>query len=227
VVTNIEHTNSTYQDMTDADYVTSFVYRPEDILFVIDELPKVISNADNTNVGLIGYSYGCYSVVRAAGVSFDLEGLNDFCERTNNENPCFAAEFLAGQGDTTLTPDPRIKAVFVMAPYGQPWFGEAALATLTPPLFVAVGDADDIALYDRDGLAYFQNAGSKEKYLLTLEGAQHNSFAECPESLRGKENCFDPVWEQAQVHDLMKHFAAAFFGEFLRGDTEDAQYLTP
>ena len=90
VVANLEHTGSTYQDTTDADYVTSLGYRPEDILFAIAELPTFISNADNTNVGLVGYSYGGYSAVNAAGVPLDGESLAAFCRATNDAAPCFA-----------------------------------------------------------------------------------------------------------------------------------------
>jgi predicted dienelactone hydrolase len=228
VVANIEHTNSTYQDTTDQDYLTSLIYRPEDILFVIDELPKVISNADNNNVGLIGYSYGGYSVVNAAGVPVDSEAFATYCQMTNNEAPCFALNSFGGLEQargSSIQPDPRIKAIFVMAPYGEAWFGEKSLATLNVPFFVAAGDKDDVAVYDREGLEYFRTAGSEHKYLLTLEGAQHNPYAECPEAVRGIENCFDPVWEPDQAHDLIKHFASAFFGEFLQGNSEAGQYL--
>jgi predicted dienelactone hydrolase len=228
VVANLEHTNSTYQDTTDQDYLTSLIYRPEDILFVIDELPKFISSADNSKVGLIGYSYGGYSVVNAAGVPVDGEALQVYCNDTNDANPCFALQYfdtVEESRGSSIPSDPRIKAIFVMAPYGQAWFGETSLAKLTLPFFVMAGDKDDVALYDREGLEYFRNAGSKNKYLLTLEGAQHNPYAECPEMVRGIENCFDPVWEPDQAHDLIKHFASAFFGDFLQGNTEAGQYL--
>jgi predicted dienelactone hydrolase len=228
VVANLEHTNSTYQDMTDADYVTSLVYRPEDILFTIDEVPKFIANADNSKVGLIGYSYGGYSVVNAAGVPVDGEALQAYCNDTNDANPCFALQYFdtieASRG-SSITPDPRIKAIFVMAPYGQAWFGGTSLAKLTLPFFMMAGDKDDVAVYDREGLEYFRTAGSEHKYLLTLEGAQHNPYAECPEAVRGIENCFDPMWEPDQAHALVKHFASAFFGVFLQDDKDAANYL--
>jgi predicted dienelactone hydrolase len=230
VVATIEHTNSTYQDATDADYVTSLEYRPEDILFVVNELPKFIANADNTNVGLIGYSYGGYSVVNAAGVPVDKAVLTEYCQATNNEAPCFALDYFDTLEQTrgaTIQAEGRIKAIFVMAPYGEAWLGEKSLATLKLPFFVAVGDKDTVALPERNGLEYFRNVGSTNRYLLTLAGAEHNAYPECPESVRGIENCFDPVWQPDQAHDLMKHFASAFFGEFLQGNTDDAQYLTP
>ncbi len=230
VVANLEHTGSTYQDTTDADYVTSLVYRPEDILFAIAELPNFIANADNSNVGLVGYSYGGYSAVNAAGVPLDKAALTEYCQKTNDEGPCFVlGDFyrLEAARGATIKADPRIKAIFVMAPYGEPWLGAKSLAKLKVPLFVAGGTEDTAAVYERDVLMYFRDAGSQTKYLLTFADAQHNIYAECPESVRGVENCFDPVWEPDQAHALIEHFATAFFGTVLQGDDADRQYLKP
>lgn len=230
VVADLEHTNSTYQDTTDQDYVTSLVYRPEDILFAVDELPKHISSADNTEVGLVGYSYGGYSAVNAAGVPLDGEAFAAFCQKTNDEAPCFAlpafGDLEAARGASIKT-DPRIKAIFVMAPYGEPWLGAKSLAKLTVPLFVAGGIKDTAAMYERDVLKYFRRAGSTKKYLLTFASANHNIYAECPESVRGIENCFDPVWDQTQAHALLEHFSTAFFETFLLGDQAARDYLEP
>lgn len=230
VVANLEHTGSTYQDATNEAFVTSLVYRPEDVLFAIDALPKEMPNADNTRVGLIGYSYGGYSVVNAAGVPVDQLALSRYCRATNNEAPCFALGFfntLEQTRSASIRADPRVKAVFVMAPFGQAWFGLASLARLEVPFFVAAGDKDPVAAYERSARAYFRDAGSADKYLLTLMGAEHNPYAECPESVRGKENSFDPVWTQPQAHALLEHLATVFFGRFLQERRADGRYLTP
>ena len=230
VVANLEHTGSTYQDTTDADYVTSLVYRPEDILFAIAELPNFIANADNSNVGLVGYSYGGYSAVNAAGVPLDKAALTEYCQKTNDEGPCFVlGDFyrLEAARGATIKTDPRIKAIFVMAPYGEPWLGAKSLAKLKVPLFVAGGTNDTAAVYERDVLKYFHRAGSTKKYLLTFAGANHNIYAECPEAVRGVENCFDPVWDQTQAHVLLEHVATAFFETFLQGDQAARAYLEP
>lgn len=230
VVASLEHAGSTYQDTTDADYVTSLIYRPEDILFAIDALPKVISNADTTNVGLVGYSYGGYSVLNTAGIPLDGDAFAAFCSETNDAPPCFALPAfndLEAKRGASIETDPRIKALFVMAPYGEPWLGAASLAKLNVPFFVAAGSSDEVAVYAQNALEYFRQAGSEDKYLLTLGGAEHNPYAECPESVRGIEDCFDPVWSQPRAHALIEHFATAFFGRFLQGNHADGRYLEP
>jgi predicted dienelactone hydrolase len=233
VVASIEHTGSTYRDLTQQDYVTSLVYRPQDILFALNELPKIILSADGNNVGLLGYSYGGYSVINAAGAGLDGEAFTEYCRAAADKGPCFALPFFGeleqARGINAVQAEGRIKAVFVMAPYGQPWFGEKSLANLKVPFFVAVGEEDDVAVYERDGLEYFRRAGSENKYLLTLEKAQHNPFVECPEELRNNwtdfERCSEPVWNHEHSHDIIKHFASAFFGQYLQGDTGAGGFL--
>ncbi len=233
VVAVIEHTGSTYQDLTQQDYVTSLVYRPQDVLFAMDEIPKRISSADANNIGLLGYSYGGYSVINAAGAGLDGEAFAEYCQTAADKSPCFALPFFEeleqARGSTVVQADPRIKAVFVMAPYGQPWLGAKSLANLKVPLFIAVGENDDVAVYERDGLEYLRRAGSEHKYLLTLENAQHNPFVECPLDAMNTwtdfERCSEPVWNHERAHDITKHFASAFFGKFLQNDDEAGEFL--
>lgn len=235
VVANLEHTGSTYRDLTQQNYISSIVDRPLDILFALGEIPKLLPSADGNTVGLLGYSYGGYSVINAAGAGLDGAALAEYCKGSGGEGPCFAQGFFgpleAVRGAKVLKPDPRIKAVFAMAPYAQPWVGASSLAGLKVPLFIAVGEDDDVATYKRDGLEYFRKAGSANKYLLTLEKARHNPFVECPAEVRANptdyERCWEPVWDQERAHDLMMHFSAAFFGKFLQGKTDLEPYLSP
>ncbi len=233
VVASLDHPGSTYQTLTQQNYISSIVDRPLDILFAIGEVAKQIPSADANNMGLLGYSYGGYSVINAAGAGLDSAALGEYCRANNNEGPCFALPFFAQlesvRGLTIAKPDPRIKAVFTMAPYGQPWIGARSLANFKLPLFVAVGEADDVATYGRDALEYFRKAGSQNKYLLTLTAAQHNPFVECPAEVRGREEdywrCWEPVWDQERSHDLARHFAAVFFGRFLQNNTQAGSFL--
>ncbi len=235
VAAALEHPGSTYQTLTQQNYLTSIVDRPLDILLALDELGRQMPSADASKVGLLGYSYGGYSVINAAGAGLDGNALSEYCRGSNNEGPCFALPFFAQleaqRGVNTVRPDPRIKAVFAMAPYGQPWIGARSLANFKLPLFVAVGEADDVASYRRDGLEYFRRAGSAEKYLLTLAAAQHNPFVECPPEVRGREEdywrCWEPVWDLERSHDLARHFASAFFLHYLQNNREAGAFLSP
>ncbi len=235
VVASLDHPGSTYQTLTQLNYISSIVDRPQDILFAMGALPQQVPSADGQKVGLLGYSYGGYSVINAAGAGLDGAALAEYCQANSNEGPCFALPFFgqleAVRGLGAVKPDPRIQAVFAMAPYGQPWVGARALANLKVPLFVAAGEADDVATYRRDALAYFRQAASSHKYLLTLQAARHNPFVECPPQVRAREEdywrCWEPVWDMERAHDLVRHFATAFFAHFLQGSPEAGRFLDP
>ena len=233
VVAALDHTGSTHGDVTQESYATGLVDRPLDILFAASEIPKIFSGSDANNIGLLGYSYGGYSSLNAAGIGLDGANLAAYCKR-NNEGPCFLQSFFEPlermRGAKVVKADPRIKAVFVMAPYGIPWFSPQAFADMRVPLFVGGGSADTVATYKRDALKAFKMAGSKNKYLLTLEAATHNPWVVCPPDVKVNakdfERCSEPNWDHAKSHAITQHFAGAFFGRFLQNKPEFEQYLT-
>jgi predicted dienelactone hydrolase len=234
VVAALDHTNSTQADVTQESYATGLVDRPLDILFAATEIPKQFPSSDANNIGLLGYSYGGYSSLNAAGIGLDSANLAAYCKRTNNEGPCFLQSFFtpleAARGAKVVKADPRIKAVFVMAPYGIPWLSPQAFADMRVPLFVGGGSADTVATYNRDALEAFKLSGSKNKYLLTLEAATHNPWVVCPPEIKANakdyERCSEPNWDHAKSHAITQHFAGAFFGRFLNNKPELEQYLT-
>jgi predicted dienelactone hydrolase len=235
VVAALDHTNSTHADVTQESYATGLIDRPLDILFAATEIPKQFSSSDANNIGLLGYSYGGYSSLNAAGIGLDSANLAAYCKRTNNEGPCFLQSFFtpleAARGAKVIKADPRIKAVFVMAPYGIPWLSPQAFADMRVPLFVGGGSADTVATYNRDALEAFKRSGSKNKYLLTLEAATHNPWVVCPPDVKVNakdyERCSEPNWDHAKSHEITQHFAGAFFGRFLHNKPELEQYLAP
>jgi predicted dienelactone hydrolase len=235
VVAALDHTNSTQADVTQESYATGLVDRPLDILFAATEIPKQFPSSDANSIGLLGYSYGGYSSLNAAGIGLDSANLAAYCKRTNNEGPCFLQSFFtpleAARGAKVVKADPRIKAVFVMAPYGIPWLSPQSFADMRVPLFVGGGSADTVATYNRDALEAFKRSGSKNKYLLTLEAATHNPWVVCPPDVKVNakdyERCSEPNWDHAKSHAITQHFAGAFFGRFLHNKPELEQYLTP
>jgi predicted dienelactone hydrolase len=240
VVAAIDHTGSTYGDISQSAYISSLTDRPQDILFVIGALPKAFtvagSNANtinSNNTALVGYSYGGYSSLNAAGVGLDEANLRAYCKSSGNEGPCFALPFFSSLKPRSMElvkPQPNIKAVMIMAPYGAPWLSPKQLAGLQLPLFVACGDQDDVARYERDAKTIFTTSQSKHKYLLTLEGALHNPWVNTPPAeTRGQwseyERWSEPVWDKERSHDITKHFTAAFLLRFLRNDANAGQML--
>jgi predicted dienelactone hydrolase len=235
VVAAIDHTGSTYDDITPPAYISSLVDRPLDVLFSIGEVAKAVPTSDENNVALMGYSYGGYTALNAAGIGLDKANLTDYCKASNNEGPCFALPFFDGlipvRGSSVTKPDPRVKAVFVMSPYGIPWLSAQQLKDMRVPLFVGCGENDDIAVYKRDAQQAFNLSGSSSKYLLSLASASHNFFTNTPpESVRSNwtdfERWSEPAWDRERSNDIAKHFATAFLKQNLLKDSSADQYLT-
>jgi predicted dienelactone hydrolase len=234
VVAAIDHTGSTYDDLTPESYISSLIDRPLDILFSIAQVAANIPNADANNVALAGYSYGGYSSLNAAGLGLDKANLEAYSNASNNEGPSFALpyfeELIKIRGKDVIQPDPRIKALFVMAAYGIPWLSPEQFASMSIPLFVACGEDDDVALYKRDSAMAFKLSGAKPKYLLTIQSALHNPFSNNPpEEARANfedfERWFEPVWDRERLNDITKHYATAFLNQSLKQDASAAQYL--
>jgi predicted dienelactone hydrolase len=234
VVAAINHTGSTNADVTPLAYADGLVYRPQDILFVMTEVPRRFANASPNNVGLIGYSYGGYSSLNVAGIGLDSNHTRSYCAGLPAAFfPCAMLPFLPGleavRGSSVIKGDPRVKAVFVMAPYGGLWMSESQLEAMRVPLFIGAGSEDDVAVPSRDAFMIYEHSGSP-KYLLTLEGARHHPWVVCPPEVIGtsdEHNCRETVWNRARAHALTQHFATAFFKRFLKSQTEFEPYLTP
>jgi predicted dienelactone hydrolase len=235
VVAAIDHTGSTNADVTALAYADSLVYRPQDILFVMTEIPRRFPNSDPDNIGLIGYSYGGYSSLNVAGIGLDSSHTRAYCGSLPGAFfPCAMLPFLPGleavRGSGVIKGDPRVKAVFVMAPYGGLWMSESQLEAMRIPLFIGAGSEDDVAVPERDAFMMYARSGSRPKYLLTLEGARHHPWVLCPPEVIGTKDehrCRENVWNRARAHALTQHFATAFFKRFLKTQTEFEAYLTP
>ena len=234
VVAAIDHTGSTNADVTVLAYAEGLVYRPQDILFVMTEIPKRFANANPNNIGLIGYSYGGYSSLNVAGIGLDSNHTRLYCAGLPAAFfPCAMLPFLPGlesvRGSSVIQADSRVKAVFVMAPYGGLWMSESQLEAMRLPLFIGTGSEDDVAVPERDALMIYAKSGSSPKYLLTLEGARHHPWVVCPPEVIGtadEHNCRETVWSRARAHALTQHFATAFFKRFLKSQNEFEPYLS-
>ena len=235
VIAAIDHTGSTNADVTPLAYADGLVYRPQDILYVMTEVPKRFASANPNNIGLIGYSYGGYSSLNVAGIGLDSNHTRAYCAGLPAAFfPCAMLPFLPGleaqRGASVIRPDPRVKAVFVMAPYGGLWMSESQLEAMRLPLFIGAGSEDDVAVPERDAFMMYAKSGSSPKYLLTLEGARHHPWVVCPPEVIGtadERNCRETVWNRARAHALTQHFATAFFKRFLKSQSEFETYLSP
>ncbi len=232
----IDHTDSLYEDQT--DFVSTLLNRPLDQRFALDEIGRLAASgssflsgiADTSEAGLIGYSMGGYGAVISAGGGISPVVAND-------PEVCpdgILAVHVAGHAK----PDPRLKAVIAIAPWGMErnvWNGEGLAGIRLPMMFIA-GSHDDVSGYDHGVKAIYDGAANSRRYLLTFEQAGHNVAAPFPAPAEAWapsphldfapfEHYGDPVWDTVRMNNIAQHFATAFFGQFVNNQNQLAPYL--
>jgi predicted dienelactone hydrolase len=112
------------------------------------------------------------------------------------------------------------------------WDQEGLKGITTPVLFVA-GSADDVSGYEKGTRAIFDGAVNADRYLLTFTDANHNAAAPYPppiETVDGPATAAfshyaDPVWDNVRMNNVLQHFATAYFGRYLKGDSALQAYF--
>lgn len=214
----------------DDDAPPSRANRPFDVLFMIDQLARDVNGLteiiDTTAVGVIGLSSGAYTALATSGAQINPahlvaaynEDASRFLEYELEQwiNPveeiiAYRAQFNPPLEEGQLWPpfsDERIQAVMAMAPCWGPLFGEQGLASANVPTFLMGAIKDEFCPYERDAAYIFENLGSEDKFLLSFPNQGHLFFMDF-----GSQ-------------DYEKLFATAFFGHYLQGREDYAQYLT-
>lgn len=237
VVASIMHPDSTV--VNKLPFQSTLLNRPLDLLFTIDEIDQISRSdeesflygmVDADNTGLIGYSMGGYGAINAAGAGFSQEGVDlswgvpgEHLKIRQSGDPAFGESL-----------DPRIKAIFTMAPWGAGIFwNEETMQGLEVPSFFAVGDQDDVALYEKGVKLFFDWAVNSDRYMLVVQNARHNiapnAYGSHPliSQKMSSEHYMrygEPAWDNKKLNNIMQHFSTAFFGIHLKG-IEYGEYL--
>ncbi|MFD2783582.1 alpha/beta hydrolase family protein [Novosphingobium pokkalii] len=204
--------------------------RPLDIALTLQRLRAGLLGplADTRAVALVGYSFGGYGVLTAAGARLDATG--PWLARLP------AALRTAYAGDGPAAADlrvPGVAAVVAISPAGggaaTAW--GAGLGQLHAPLLVLAGTADRTVGYDPGPASLFAAATSSDRTLLTFEGAGHALGTDpAPPQMRqalwDMDWFEDPVWRKARLNGISLHFITAFLGLHLRHDAAMQAYLS-
>lgn len=215
-------------------YDQNMIDQPLDMLFALsmlaDDPPEWLAGlADTDMAGMLGYSFDGYNSLAVSGVRMDPQAYLAHCAELDSAQPppedwyleylCTVAknwdEFEAHAGkeitesaDGLWQPmtDARIKAVMPMGPDGRWLFNERGLAAADRPVFIINAEQEEFYL---DEAAYiFEHLGSKDKYLVTFLERAHMMIYDAPSVTQ------------------MMHFANAFFGYYLQGREDYAQFYS-
>jgi predicted dienelactone hydrolase len=138
--------------------------RARDLSVVIDSMladPMFASHIDASRIGAAGFSLGGYTMIEIAGGITDVAAYKQFCASPQADNICKSppefptlvedfnnlskndADFqsaLHHSGDSYR--DPRIRAVFAIAPALGPAFRPASLDKINIPVMIVAGQGD-------------------------------------------------------------------------------------
>jgi predicted dienelactone hydrolase len=173
--------------------------RATDVSEVLDGVladPALGPHIDRARIGAVGFSLGGYTVLELAGARTDLAALERFCTSPAADAICHppeAARVVHAPGAPALTldslspemkasrahagdsyRDPRIKAVFAIAPALGEAFDPASFDDVTIPISLLAGEADVTAPV---GTNIHRIAGFMPKATVTMvPGASHYTF---------------------------------------------------
>ena len=238
VAVSIDHKDSTYDDQK--AFGSTLYNRPFDQLFVLNAIERLnrlgsgsflTAMVDTSRTGIIGYSMGGYGVVNVIGGGYSVASAKGQSAPPN----LLLAERGAANAVYQKSRDARIKAAIAIGPWGMQggfWDAEGLKGIHTPVMFVA-GSVDETSGYEKGVRAIYQGAVNADRYLLTFINAGHNAAAPYPapvesyaaEPQRSFSHYADPVWDTVRMNNIFHHFATAYFGVYLKGESDKQAYL--
>ncbi|MBD1824204.1 alpha/beta hydrolase [Cyanobacteria bacterium FACHB-DQ100] len=165
---------------------SEFIDRPLDIKYLLDELERR-ANADSRyqrlnikQVGLLGQSFGGYTVMALAGAPINFQQLQRSCQpaeidRTLNLSLLLQCRAGALPPISYNLSDSRVKAIIAINPITSSVFGQAAIAQIETPTMIITGNADTVAPALPEQIQPFTWLKAPERYLALIDRGTHFS----------------------------------------------------
>lgn len=208
---------------------SEFLDRPLDISFLLDQLAQSYREQLNLNqVGVLGQSFGGYTVLSLAGAELNFGQLQQVCENSEDSLnvslllQCRALELPMAEYNL---PDPRIQAAIAINPVGSAIFGASQLSQIQIPLMMVSGSNDTVAPALPEQIQPFTWLTTPNKYLALLNKGTHfsslgvsDTAVELPEEVMGPDPAISRAYTQA--------LALAFFEVYIAGQSDYQPYLS-
>lgn len=240
----VDHPGNNATEPYTAEGFTLWWERATDLSEVLDGLlkdPEFGPRVEEKSIGAAGFSLGGYTVMELAGAETDVGVLFDQCHAHPNTSACHVPEMdqiqppikssedllervrktsgesLARSGESYR--DPRVKAVFAVAPALAAVLTPDSLHAIRIPVEIVVGDADPIAPAKENADSIRASVrGARENVL--PGGVGHYTFLDTC-TAAGKQSlpvfCGDaPTVNRDEVHKLAAGAAVQFFEKALK-----------
>lgn len=218
--------------------------RAEDLGKVLDGMlgdSLLGARIDASKVGAAGFSFGGYTVMELAGGIGDMNHLVKFCSSNWSSNhlcdtpPEFPnleqkalelmrsdAKYAAAMAKSTEPhSDPRIRAIFAIAPAYGGAFSTQSLAAISIPVAIVAGEGDPIALPDWNARVFAAHIPGSGLTIYPGKVGHYIFLDTCTEAgkMEKPELCVDaPAINREMVHFEASERAIAFFDDALRVD---------
>ena len=210
--------------------------RARDISISISDLlvdPRFGPKIDPDRIGAAGFSYGGYTMVELAGATTDVNRILAWCDQQKGacdppEMPDLMEKFkvikqrpdvqhaLQRAGDSYR--DPRIRAVFAIAPAVARAFTPESLQKITIPVEIVAGASDHIAP-PAENAQFFATNIKGAKLTILPGGVGHYTFLDVGTEAGKKQlpQLFvdNPGIDRQAVHAQVSQMAAEFFDKEL------------
>ncbi|MBD1843232.1 alpha/beta hydrolase [Cyanobacteria bacterium FACHB-63] len=165
---------------------SEFIDRPLDIKYLLDELERKVNtdpryrSLNVKQVGLLGQSFGGYTVMALAGAPINFQQLQRSCQpaeidRTLNLSLLLQCRAGALPPISYNLSDSRVKAIIAINPITSSVFGQAAIAQIETPTMVITGNADTVAPALPEQIQPFTWLKAPERYLALIDRGTHFS----------------------------------------------------
>ncbi len=240
IVAAVDHPGNTSHEAYTAEGFLLWWERATDLSEVIDGMladenfgPRI----DKQRIGAAGFSLGGYTVMELAGAQTDISIEYERCRKQPDSSACHVPEMKnMGSMDQMLAQvrktsgasmaasadsyrDPRVKAVFAIAPALGFTMTQESLRAIREPVEIVVGNADPIAPANENASYIRANVrGSRETVL--PGGVAHYTFLDTCTALGKKQigvYCEDAAGvDRDKVHEQVAAQAVEFFEKALR-----------
>jgi predicted dienelactone hydrolase len=226
IVASMDHYGNTWNNKI-AECFIKIWDRPQDVSFVIDQLlqdERFGPHINSEKIGLIGYSLGGHTAIWIAGGTVnhfdkpDLKSLPpDQLPSTVNDEVIDSIDFSPARSSYK---DPRVSAVFVMAPALGYMFDLASLQNISVPVYIVAAEGDKTVPLDSSPNIL---ASKIKKAVMTLIPGSASHYVFLNEVTKGGKLLLDkrvaldpPTVDRAKIHDEIKSTAVLFFDKHLK-----------
>lgn len=208
---------------------SELIDRPLDIKFLLNELNRSFGGRINLQqVGVLGQSFGGYTVLALSDAKIDFEVLGKECDPSYDSLnlslllQCRALELLSR--DYQLS-DERVKAGIAINPVGSTIFGKSEYSQIQVPLMLVASSDDNVAPALPEQIRPFTWLTTPNKYLVLLRGGTH--FSTLGQSERAIPLPPQVIGSDPTVaQNYMKALSLAFFQTYIANNPDYRVYLS-